>query len=183
MSPLNLKFITFEKPNFPSVYLEPTLKPQLIAFNFDKPYLLSFQPILKSDPAFYLDVYNRVPGGGWAGHFYGTVHHQTLILQHKEIVPENQKLFEFVQRENIGINFYKRYHLYTFAFETKLRGVGLGTILFGLGFKIAKELYDTHSIRIETLPENRPYYLNRFKEHGVESVFHPDNRVLLGKWV
>jgi len=183
MKSLNTKFITFEKPHFPKIHLERFLKPQLNAFDLnEKPYVLSFQPIKKSESAFYLEVYDRAQYGDWAGHFYGTVHHHSLILKNKEMVPENKMFFDFTKHEKIKLNLKRRSEEDMYGLETKLHGVGMGTILFGLGFKIAAELYGCRAIRVVTRPDKRSFYLKRFSEYGIESIFHPDNRVLLGNW-
>ncbi len=180
---LGSKFITFEKTHFPTLFLERTMTPQLIAFELkQKPYVLSFQPIQKSDPAFYLDVYERIERGQCAGHFYGQINDKTLHLGSKEIVPKNEVLNQFARNQKIQINQFKRDNYYTFALETKENGKGLGTLLFYLGYQIAKELYGCKWINANVVSDYRGFYVKLFIELGIESIYHPDSRVLLGKW-
>jgi ribosomal protein S18 acetylase RimI-like enzyme len=191
MMSLNSKLITFERAGLPTVTLDRVLAPQLIAFELNKPYVLSFQPIERCQfqykntfypQAFFMDVYERMPKGHWAGHLFSHVSEKELFLSHKDRVPHNQFLSGFARAHQIMIDEFKRYHDYTFGFETLRRRQGLGTLLFGLCLRIGQELYGCRRIVIDVNSEAIPFYEKRFAENQIKMLPHQDVRILAGEW-
>jgi hypothetical protein len=186
-----LKFISFEKENFPKLALLNSKTSQLIYFDFPDPYLLSFQTIqydhleknYSSQHAIFLDVYERKAGGTFQGHFFGTIVRNVLKMNFKYFVPQHHLLNEVAKNEQIGIDRFERYHSYKFALETLRHHKGLGTILFNLGALAARRLYQTEFILIDLVEIYRPFYLKRFAELGIKAMPGSKNGELYGRWI
>ncbi len=187
---LQSKLIIFEKNSFPSLYLKPVKEIQLLAFDWGQPYLLSFQPIqysrLETEIAFkdavFLELYERKRGGTWQGHFFGSIVRNTLKLNFKYFIPQNELLKTTAAQEQIEIDLFKRYHSDKFSLETASHSKGLGTLLFSLGVKAARQIYGTEFIDIDLVEKYRGFYLKRFKELGVSAMPGAASHVLYGKW-